>query len=168
MSIEQSLDRLATAAEGILAKLSGATVTLSKPAASVPAASGKPAAASGKPANAAAAGKAADKAATGGKAAAAPGKAPATPVKAPATPVKAPGGKYNSTQVREALRAVSANPALGKQSARDVISEDGGGATNFAEVKPEFYDAIYEACQVLLSGDGQGQGGAAEEEDEFG
>lgn len=145
------------------ALLTRIAVALELLASSPAAAKAAPAAAAPKP-TPAGAGKAA---ATAGKPApAAPKPAAAAPPKPPADTVKAPGGKYNAKQVRDLLREVAGNEALGRQAARDIIKEDGGGAESFVEVKPEFYDGLYEACRVALSGEGADS--SSSETDDFG
>jgi len=164
------LGRIAVALETIATVYSGgklpaaagaATPGTSNKGAAGAAAPGAPDAAK-KAAEAAAAKKAAEAAAA--KAAAAKPGAAAGKGAPAAAATKAPGGKYNSDQVRDMIRKVAANPNLGKQSARDILEADGGGVTTVSEVKPENFDAVYEACQVALSGEGAGADKAAEEE----
>jgi colicin import membrane protein len=85
--------------------------------------------------------------------------------KGPPAGTKAPGGKYAIEQVRELIRQVASNASLGKQSAKDVLTDDGGGVTRVVDLKPEFYDAVAEACKVLLSSEGSKAESAAEEDD---
>lgn len=151
---DKLFERIATALEGLLAHVQSG--------AKAPAAGAAGAATPPKPT----APKAAD------KAPAAPPKPAAGAAKpgdkkgaTPAAATKAPGGKYNSEQVRDAIRKVANDPNLGKQSARDVLTEDGGGAPTVSELKPEFFDAVYEACQVLLSNDGGGSSGGGDPDD---
>lgn len=160
--------------EGLFERLVVALEKIAGGAAAAPKAAAAGAAAPPKnpPANAAAAGKAAEKAAAekkaaddkkaaDAKAAAAKGGAGKGATPAPGN-TKAPGGKYNAEQVRDIIRKVANNPTLGKQSAREALETDGGGVTTVSELKPEFFDAVYEACQVLLNGEG---GGAAAPDD---
>jgi hypothetical protein len=74
----------------------------------------------------------------------------------PPDTTKAPGGKHTLGQVRTIIRQVVDNPALGFASAKEVLLDDGGGAQKVPDVKPELYDNVFEACQVLLSNDGAG------------
>lgn len=146
------LERIAKALESIAAAGSATAVkapaATTKPAAAAPAAA-KPAAA--KPAaTPAAAGKAA---ATAAPAAAKP--AAAKPAAA-AAPTKAPGGKHSSDEVRDIIRKVATNPGLGKQSALDILDTDGGGVTNVTNLKPEHFDAVFDAANALLSAEGGG------------
>lgn len=67
-------------------------------------------------------------------------------------PAKAPGGKHTLDQVREIIRKVAAD--VDKVSAKNILADDGGGAERCDVLKPEFYDAVYEACEVLLGGEG--------------
>ncbi len=67
---------------------------------------------------------------------------------------KAPGGKYNYGQVSDIVRKVATNPKLGRQSAVDILDRDGGGVANVSKLKPENLDKVYEACRVLLVGEG--------------
>jgi hypothetical protein len=67
---------------------------------------------------------------------------------------KAPGGKYNYGQVSDIVRNVATNPKLGRQSAVDILDRDGGGVANVSKLKPENLDKVYEACRVLLVGEG--------------
>lgn len=162
------LERFVVALETIAANGSVGAKAPAAGAATPPKAPAANAAAAGKAADAAATKKAADekaaaavkaKADAAAKAAAA---AKAKPGAAPAGNTKAPGGKYNAEQVRDIIRKVANNPTLGKQSAREALETDGGGVTTVSELKPEFFDAVYEACQVLLNGEG---GGAAAPDD---
>lgn len=152
------LERIAKATEGLLAHLKA------PPAGSVGGAVPP------KPARAAAAPAAGNKPApAANKAAAAPAAAtPAKPAKAAAAApaaAKAPNGKYTSEQVRDIIRKVATNPTLGKQSALDILDQDGGGVTNVTNLKPENFDAVYDACNALLSSEGDGAGPAADEDD---
>lgn len=77
--------------------------------------------------------------------------AAATP---PKQPDKAPGGKYTAAQVLDKLRVLAKQ---NKELALKTINENGGGAVKFSEVKPEFYDALYEAINSeLTNGDSGG------------
>jgi type II secretory pathway component HofQ len=134
------LTRIADALEGLLAHAKGAA----KAAPAAAAAAAKPAAAAAKPA------------------AAKP--AAAKPAAAPAQPQKAPGGRYTLDQVRDAVRKIAANKTLGKQSALDILDQDGDGAQNVTLLKPEYYDSVYEACSALLTNEGGGDTGEAAEE----
>lgn len=114
---------------------------------------------------------AATKAAAAKKAAdeAAAKKAAATPSKPAGPPAgtKAPGGKRTIEQVREIIRKVASNTGLGMQSAKDILMDDGGGVEKVIELKPEFYDRVYEACEVLLNGEGDKAAPASEPEDDL-
>jgi membrane protein involved in colicin uptake len=161
------LERIATALEAIAkngsvggavkapaAATGGAATTggAAKPDAAAKAAADKKAAEKAA-ADKAAAKAAADKAAKpAAKPAAAAADKKAAPAAAAAT--KAPGGKYNSEQVRDIIRKVATNVSLGKQSALDILDQDGGGVTNVTNLKPEFFDAVFEAAQVVLQGEG--------------
>jgi hypothetical protein len=146
--MDAHLERIATALEAIAKNGPLAKV--------LDAVGGKPAAAT-KPAAAAAPAPA-----TKPAAAAAPAKAgrPALAIKPPATPgghTKGPGGKHTQDQVRDMLRKVATTAGLGKQSAIDILTENAGGATSFNNLKPEFYDAVFEGCEsALASGEGGG------------
>jgi hypothetical protein len=63
------------------------------------------------------------------------------------------------------LRKVSITAGLGKPRAFEILAADGAGAANFGTLKPEFYDAVYEGCDVALNG---GEGGAAGDMDALG
>lgn len=165
------LERLAKAAEGILAHMqkSGAPAAGAGAGAKTPPAGGT----APKP-DAAAAKAAADKKAAADAKAAADKKAAAdAAAKAAAKPsgppsgTKAPGGKYTIDQVREKIREVATNPSLGRQSATDILDADGGGVKKITDLKPENYDAVYEACQVALQSEGSAPS-AASDEDDFG
>lgn len=159
------LERLAKAAEGILAQM---TKSPSGGAARPPAPAGSAGGAAPDAAAKAAAAKvaAAKKADDDKKKAAAVAAAKAKG--GPAAGTKGPGGKHTVEQVRDIVRQVATNASLGKQSASDILDQDGGGVTKVTDLKPENYDKVFEACQVLLSG--EGEGGTAEapaEEDEL-
>jgi hypothetical protein len=81
---------------------------------------------------------------------------------APPDAAKAPAGKYSYGQVRDIVRNVAMNLNLGKESAVDVLVLDGGGVTNVSSMLPENLDNVYEACQVLLSGEGASSEGKTE------
>jgi membrane protein involved in colicin uptake len=116
----------------------------------------------------AAANKAADKAAAADKTAAdkpkAADKAAANNKAGASQPAgtKAPGGKHTIEEVRSILRDVATNPALGKASALAILDEN-GGVDHLGKLKPENFDAVYEAAQVELSG-ASSEGGAAEDD----
>lgn len=134
-----------------------------KPGTSSAGAAGPDAAAKAK---AAAAEKAKNEAAAAVKAkadAAAAAKTKATA--GPAAGTKGPGGKYTIDQVRDIIRKVATDANLGKASAADILTDDGGGVSKVTDLKPENYDKVYEACQVLLSG--EGGGGEASPEDDL-
>lgn len=141
------LTRIADALEGLLAHAKATPKAAAAPAA---AAAAKPAAApaAAKPAAA----PAAAKPAAAKPAAAKP--AAAKPAAAPASAPKLPGGKYTAEQVRDELRKVVTNKSLGKQSALDILDQDGDGAVSVTALKPEFYDSVYEAAKALLSTEG--------------
>ena len=80
--------------------------------------------------------------------------AKAAAAKGPVAGTKAPGGKHTIEDVRDIIRKVASDPALGKAAAADVLTDDGGGAARVTDLKPDKYDAVYEACQVLLSSEG--------------
>lgn len=148
------LERIAKAAEGLLAHLKGGGGAVApKPGAAGAATPPKPAATGPKPGAAGAATPPKPAANKTNKGAAAP----------PPAAAKAANGKYNSDQVRDIIRKVATNANLGKQSAVDILDQDGNGAPNVMTLKPEFYDAVYEACQVAL----QGEGGAEASADEY-
>ncbi len=156
------LERVAKSLEGILAHIQkspvfglpvtggAATAPKTSPGATA-GATGGDAAAKKAAADKAAAEKAAkDKAAKDAAAKAAAAKAAA----GPASGTKAPGGKHTIDEVREAIRTVATTPSLGKQSATDILADDGGGVTKVTDLKPEFYDAVFDACQALLNNEG--------------
>jgi len=93
-------------------------------------------------------------AATEAAAKAAAAKAAAAKTAGPAAGTKGPGGKYSIDQVREKIREVAANPNLGKQSAADILEDDGGGVKRVTDLKPENYDKVYEAAAVALQSEG--------------
>lgn len=155
------LERIAVALETI-AKGGGKVAPAASSGGAAPnraAAAGAAAAAGGNKATPAAG---ANKGAAGASAGANKGAAGAGAGKNTAAPAaaKAPGGKYNSEQVRDIIRKLATNPSLGKQSALDILDQDGGGVTNVTNLKPEFFDAVYEACQALLSSEGEAGAGA--------
>ena len=81
---------------------------------------------------------------------------------APPDAAKTPTGKYNYGQVRDIVRKVAMNLSLGKETAVDVLDQDGGGVTSVSSMLPENLDNVYEACQVLLSGEGASSEGKTE------
>jgi hypothetical protein len=83
----------------------------------------------------------------------------------PPAGTKAAGGKHTIEQVREIILKVATNESLGKQSAKDVLMEDGAGAQRVIDLKPENYDNVYDACQVLLSNEGTTASQAEPEDD---
>jgi hypothetical protein len=83
----------------------------------------------------------------------------------PPDSTKAPGGKHTLGQVRAIIRQVVDNKSLGFASAKEVLLDDGGGAQKVPDVKPELYDNVFEACQVLLSSEGAAGNTAAPEDD---
>ncbi len=85
----------------------------------------------------------------------------------PASGTKAPGGKYTVDQVREKIREVATNPALGKSSASDILDQDGAGVKSVKDLKPENYDKVYEACQVALQSEGSAAAAAPAPEDDL-
>src|ERR1035437_5381155 len=103
---------------------------------------------------------AADKAAAAVKAAAAK---PA----GPASGTKAPGGKHTIDDVRDKIREVATNAALGRSSATDILDADGGGVKTGKDLKPENYDKVYEACQVALQSEGSPAADAPTPEDDL-
>jgi hypothetical protein len=108
---------------------------------------------------------AADKAIAARKAAKEAAAPAAAATKPAAASTKAPGGKHTIDQVREMIRKVAAD--IDKQSAKDILSDDGGGVEKVIDLKPEFYDRVFEACEVLLAGEGKAAPAAAVEEDDF-
>lgn len=72
-------------------------------------------------------------------------------------------GKRTVEQVREMIRSVAAK--VDKQSALDILKDDGNGVEKVVDLKPEYYDAVYEACEVLLAGEAKTP--APAEEDDF-
>lgn len=135
--IIEGIDALRADIKSVL-KGGAAAAPTAKPAAAAPAAKPAAAAAAAKPAAAAAAKPAAAKPAAAG----------------PAAGTKGPGGKYTIEQVRDIIRKVATNESLGGQSAKDILQDDGGGVTKVTDLKPENYDKVYEAAQVLLNGEG--------------
>jgi hypothetical protein len=152
--------------DAILERIAAALETIAKGAGKV-----APAAPAGAnktpPAGAGAAGGGKATPAAGNKAAPAGGNKGAAGAGKGTTPpaaAKAPGGKFNSEQVRDIIRKVATNPSLGKQSALDILDQDGGGVTNVTNLKPENFDKVYEACQALLSSEGGNEPDAAVDE----
>lgn len=157
------LERIAKAAEGLLAHLQKTPASsggAARPAAATPAATPNKATTDAKAANAA-------KAVAAAKVEAAAKVAAAAAKKAPPASAKAPGGKYTVEQVRDIVRQVATNAGLGRQSAADILDQDGGGVAKVTDLKPENFDKVYEACQVLLSGEGDDGAPASEPEDDL-
>jgi hypothetical protein len=134
-------DVLIAAAGGITAAFAGG-----KPAA---AAAGKPAANKTPPA-------AGPKAGANGAAA---GKPAATQTK---PPQKAPAGKYTADQVKAKMREVLNTPGLGRPIVVNVLDENANGAKGWGDVKPEYYDALYEAFDNELKGGAAGEAAGAD------
>lgn len=87
-----------------------------------------------------------------------PKAASGKPAQKPAQqPNKAPGGKHTADEVRDVLRKLA---QTNKDLAVKIVSENGGGANKFTEVKPEYYDALYEAISAELENGDSGGGGA--------
>ena len=136
------LTRIAEAIDGLRADLKGskpAAAAATKPAAA-PAA--KPAAPAAKPAAAAAAAKPA------------------------AAAAKKPGGKYDADQVKVIVLKVAGTEGLGKEDAKNILKEEANGVTRISDVVPQYFDAVYEACQVALAGVGK-PAAASSAADEF-
>lgn len=160
---DKLLERIAVGLEGLLEHVKKSPVfglptggATTPPKTTAGAATGG-AAAGGKPAEKTAAEKAAAKAAADKNKGGATG--------GPAAGTKAPGGKRTIEQVREMIRKVAADASLGKQSAKDILADDGGGVEKVLDLKPEFYDAVFEACEVALKAEGAKGAPAAEEDD---
>lgn len=136
-------DVLIAAAGGITAAFAGG-----KPAAVVAAAAGKPAANKTPPAG--------PKAGVNGAAA---GKPAATQTK---PPQKAPAGKYTADQVKAKMREVLNNPGLSRPIVVNVLDENANGAKGWGDVKPEYYDALYEAFDNELKGGAAGEAAGAD------
>lgn len=115
----------------------------------------------------AAAAKAAAKVAADKATAAAAGPKASTATAGPDPKTKAPGGKHSLGEVREAIRKVAANESLGKASAKEILADDGGGVERVVDMKPENYDKVFEACQVLLSSEGAPAAPAPADEDDL-
>ena len=94
------------------------------------------------------------KGATAGKPATKPAAKPAAAATGGA---KAPNGTHTQDEVRDQVRKVLAAPGLGREAVISLFKENGGGAMNFNDLKPEFYDAMFEAAAGELS---SGEGGA--------
>jgi hypothetical protein len=73
-------------------------------------------------------------------------------------------GKKTIDQVRSMIRKVAAD--VDKQTAKDILKDD-GGVDKVLDLKPELYDAVFEACEVVLKGEGKPAATPAEEEDDF-
>lgn len=140
MSIEDSLSRLADAAEIIAAHLSGADAPRT-------------------PGTSSAAGAnttTKDKAPTAAEKKAA--KEKADRVKKDEKPAeddpfgtddgKKPKGKIEEADVREKLAKVIEQD--GKAAAFEIMKDKGGGAKNFTELKPEHYEDVYTECVERL------------------
>lgn len=97
---------------------------------------------------------AADKAAAEKKAAATASGGKGAPATAPAGTTKSPGGKRTLDDVRAKIRAVATTDGLGKTDAVAILEEEGGVKT-VAELKPENYDAVFEACEVAIANAGK-------------
>lgn len=143
-------DVLIAAAGGITAAFAGG-----KPAAVVAAAAGKPAANKTPPA---AGPKAGYPQTLEGRRAAA-GKPAATQTK---PPQKAPAGKYTADQVKAKMREVLNTPGLGRPIVVNVLDENANGAKGWGDVKPEYYDALYEAFDNELKGGAAGEAAGAD------
>ena len=161
------LTRIAEAVEGLRADLkksapAGGAVVPKAAAGGAP----KPDAAAAKAAaDTKAKAEAETKARAAAAATAAAAKAAAAPKgTAPVAGTKAPGGKFTVDQVRDKIREVATNPGLGRQSASDILDQDGGGVKSVKDLKPENYDKVYEACQVALQSEGSAP---AEPEDDL-
>ena len=85
---------------------------------------------------------------------------------AAAAPKGGAKGKKTVEQVREMIRKVATD--VDKQTAKDILKDDGGGVEKVLDLKPENYDAVYEACEVLLNGEGKGAAAAPADDDDFG
>jgi hypothetical protein len=131
------LTRIAEAVEGLRADLKGkpaaAAAPAAKPAAAAAAPAAKPTAAAAKPAAAAA--------------------KPAAPKAAAAA--KAPGGKYDAEQVKAIVLKVAGTDGLGKEEAKNILKEEANGVSRISDVTAQYFDAVYEACQVALAGVGK-------------
>jgi len=134
---DKLLERIAAALETLAAKATAIAAPAAAPAA------GKTKA--DKPTPAAPGGKPASKPAAGKGAASAP----------PAGSAKGPGGTRTQDEVRDIVRRVvteTKDPKdkdAGKKAALNVLDEI-GNVTNVGNLKPELYDAVYEACAGLL------------------
>lgn len=110
--------------------------------------------------------KAADEAAAKAASTAA-AKAAAVKPAGPAAGTKAPGGKYTIEQVREKIREVASNENLGKETASDILDQDGNGAKRVTDLKPVDYDRVYEACAVAIQTEGAKTAAPKAEEDDL-
>lgn len=157
------LTRIAEAVEGLRADLKkGSGATAPKPAASAAAPKGDANAVANDATLTPAQKKAAaDKAIADRKAA-----KEAADKAAAAAAAKTGGAKGKKTveQVREMIRKVAAD--VDKQTAKDILKDDGGGVEKVLDLKPENYDAVYEACEVVLKG--EGKPAAPADDDDFG
>ena len=132
------------AARGIIAATDGGAKTPAPQAATKADTKAAPAA----KAPAIAATSAANKPAT--KAATTQAKAPAKPAapKAPAKPAVATD--HSEDEVRKAIRAVANHPKLGMKIASNILDEEAGVA-NVSSLKPENYDAVFDACTAKIA-----------------
>lgn len=78
-------------------------------------------------------------------------EAAAPKAEAPAPAPKAAGGKHSIEEIRDILRKVAMTDGLGKTVAFSILEEN-GGVDHLTKLKPENFDAVYEAAQVELSG----------------
>jgi len=143
---DKLLERIAAALETIAAKRPRA---LDVPeAAPAKAATVKP----DKPAGAAPGGT------PGGKPAAKPAAGKGASGSAPSGQTKGPGGKHTQDEVRDIIRRVvieKGNESTGGKKGEGTklalnLLDEIGNVTNVGQLKPEFYDAVYEACAGLL------------------
>lgn len=146
-------------AESYHSFLSGTATAPAATKAATPPAANKPAtgAPATKPATAPAGAKPSATPPAGAKPAAAAAKPAAAPA-ASSGATKAPGGKHTQAEVRALIQKVAIRPGEGNQAARDILSESGGGVATVSALKPEFFDAVFEACQNILAEGGAGGG----------
>jgi hypothetical protein len=83
---------------------------------------------------------------------------------APAGTTKAPGGKRSLDDVRAMIRKVATTEGLGKPDAVNILDEE-GGVKSVAELKPEHYDSVYEACEVAIANAGKAPAATDETDD---
>jgi hypothetical protein len=89
---------------------------------------------------------------TGGAAAGAAASKATTATQKPAQQKQV--GQYTADQVKEKMRAVLQAPGLGRTRVIEILDEEAGAKT-FGDIKPDKYDAVYEAFEVALnSGEG--------------